>query len=246
MKLFLNRQITLQRMDQKMKLFSKATLDYLFENRMNDSKAWFEEHKSTYQTEVFAPLHDLVEALTPVMIKIDPNFTTTPRVDKTICRIRRDTRFSHDKSLYRDNMWIIFKRGKMHGTEVPGVYFEISQHGFEYGCGFYHASPAYMNALRTRILRGDKLFLQAEKALSSQNTFHLAGECYKRPRFSDQPDRLREWLERREISIIAESKDFPLLFSDKLAPMLQQEFEKLAPIYHFFLQTALENHQLTE
>ena len=55
-------------MDQKMKLFSKATLDYLFENRMNDSKAWFEEHKSTYQTEVFAPLHDLVEALSLIHI----------------------------------------------------------------------------------------------------------------------------------------------------------------------------------
>ena len=62
-----------------MKLFSKATLDYLFEIGWNDSKAWFEEHKSTYQTEVFAPAARPVEGLTPVMIKIDPNFFSNPR-----------------------------------------------------------------------------------------------------------------------------------------------------------------------
>ena len=67
------------------------------------------------------------------MLQIDPYLATEPRVDKTICRIRRDTVRSHDKTLYRDTMWIIFKRGKMHGAEVPGIYFEITPWGFQYG-----------------------------------------------------------------------------------------------------------------
>ena len=223
-----------------MELFSKQTLDFLFENRFNDSRIWFEEHKNTYQETVFAPLHDLSEALAPTVLQIDPKLTTAPRVDKTICRIRRDTRFSHDKSLYRDNMWIIFKRGKMHGTEVPGIYFEISQHGFEYGCGFYHASPAYMNLLREKIIGGDRDFQKAQKALAAHPAFQIVGERYKRPRFSEYPEPLRQWLEQREISVIAQSKDFPLLFSDRLAGFLQAELKRLAPVYPFFLKVAQE------
>lgn len=224
-----------------MTLFSKETLDFLFENRLNDSRSWFEEHKDTYRRVVFDPLRDLVEALAPIMSEIDPNFTTDPRVDRTICRIRRDTRFSHDKSLYRDNMWIIFKRGKMHGTEVPGIYFEISQHGFEYGCGFYQASASYMRALRERILKQDPLFQNAQKALESQTVYQITGDCYKRAHYPDQPEPLRQWLERRELCITAQNKDFPLLFSDRLLPKLKQDLPILAPIYRFLLQTALEN-----
>ena len=163
--------------------FSQKTLDFLFENRMRDSRTWFNEHKSEYLKEVIAPLRELVTALTPQMLEIDGRFITEPRVDKTICRLRRDTRYSHDKSLYRDTMWLIFKRGKMHGTEVPGIYFEITCDGFNYGCGFYHASAAYMNTMRRLILQGDPAFEKAKKAFLSQKLFHMEGERYKRPHY---------------------------------------------------------------
>ena len=85
--------------------FSAKTLDFLFENRLQDSRDWFLDHKDTYQAVLLEPMKDLVRSLTPVMLEIDAKVTTEPRVDKTICRLRRDTRYSHDKSLYRDTMW---------------------------------------------------------------------------------------------------------------------------------------------
>ena len=224
-----------------MQAFSRQTLEFLFENRMQDSKAWFEEHRAVYQAAVLAPLHDLVEGLAPVMSQIDPRLTTEPRVGKTISRIRRDTRFSRDKSLYRDQMWIIFKRGQMHGAELPGLYVEITQHGFSYGCGFYHAAPSYLAVMRSRILRGDPLFAAAQAALAGQSPFRLEGDCYKRARFPGQPEELRNWLERRELTVSANSRDFSLLFSDRLLPRLRQDFPLLAPVYRFLLETALEH-----
>ena len=92
----------------------------------------------------------------PGNVEIDGEFITEPRVDKTISRIWRDTRYTHDPSLYRENMWIIFKRGRMHTTEFPGIYFEITPDGFGYGCGFYHASTSYMNTLRKSILEAPR------------------------------------------------------------------------------------------
>lgn len=81
---------------------SKETLDFLVENRLQNSRDWFHDHKKVYQEVVLAPLIELVEKLTPVMWEIDPLFITTPKVCKTISRIYRDTRYTKDKSLYRE------------------------------------------------------------------------------------------------------------------------------------------------
>ncbi len=216
--------------------FSQATLDFLFENRLQNSQQWFHEHKKEYQQLVVAPLKELVVRLTPVMLEIDPQLTAEPKIDRTISRIWRDTRYSHDKSFYRDNMWIIFRRGKMHGTGMPGLYFKITQSGFDYGCGFYHASPAYMQRLREAILAGAP---QARAALScffSQQRFQIEGECYARPHYPEQPEQLRLWLERKNICFFCESSDGGLLFSEHLAEELIEGYRMLTPIYRFLLQ----------
>lgn len=224
--------------------FSKETLEFLFENRMHDSREWFHQHKAQYQEFLMEPLKELVVALTPVMLSIDDRFVTEPRVDKTICRIWRDTRYSKDPSLYRETMWIIFKRDRMHTTEYPGLHFEITQDGFNFGGGFYHASTAFMNRMRTMILAHDSEFQEALQAFSLDKRFQLEGECFRRPRYANQPKEMQAWLERRNVAFCAESKDFSLLFSDTLADYLAEAFEKtVAPIYRFLLKVALLERQ---
>ncbi len=218
--------------------FSQDTLDFLFENRMQDSRLWFEEHKEAYRRLVYEPLQALVSALEPTMLALDGALTTEARVDKTICRIRRDTRFSKDKSLYRDHMWIVFKRGKMHGTELPGFYFEIGGDGFNYGCGFYNASTAYMETLRSLVLQQDPAFQKASRAFAAQDVFHLEGDCYRRLHYPDQPPALQQWLERRGICFVADSEDLDLLFSNRLADKLAADFRLLGPMYDFLLSVS--------
>lgn len=215
--------------------FSKETLEFLQENHFRDSKEWFEAHRKEYLHLVLEPLQELVRALTKTMLGIDDQLITEPRVDKTICRIWRDTRFSKDPSRYRDHMWLIFKRGRMHMTEVPGLYVEITPQGFGYGCGFYHASTAWLNTMRTMILNEEAAFLKAQRAFQAQSVFRMEGDCYVRARFPQQPEELRCWLERRGISFNAESRDFNLLFSEQLAEHLAQDFQKIAPVYQFML-----------
>ena len=219
--------------------FSQKSLDFLFENRLHDSKEWFLEHKNEYETLVKAPLTELSAALGPVMLELDPQLTTDPAVGKTISRIRRDTRFTHDKSLYRDNMWIVYKRGKMYGREVPGLYFEVFSDGhFGYGCGFYDASTAYMETLRAQVRARTPAWKKADKALRAQQVFALDGERYKRPHFPDAPAAQRDWLELRGISFNARRRDPELLFSDRMADELAKDFRLLAPLYGFLLEVA--------
>lgn len=218
--------------------FSQKTLDFLFENRIHDSREWFQEHKDIYQKELILPFKQLVADLSPTVLEIDSEFVTEPRVGKTIARVWRDTRFSKDPALYRDNLWLTFRRGgKTDGAEYPGLYFGISPDGFSYGGGFYHASTKYMETMRELILEGDPKFQKASRAYRSQSIFQMEGECYKKPHFSDQPKASQEWLERRGISFNAHSHDMELLFSAKLADKLMEDFKLLAPIYQFLLHT---------
>ena len=218
--------------------FSAKSLDFLFENRLNDRKEWFEEHKEDFRTLVLQPLQQLVIDLTPAVLEIDPRFIVEPRTDRTISRIRRDTRFSKDKSLYRDYMWIHFDRGKSGIPDQPCIWFDMSAIGFGCGCGIWQPSPGYMDALRQMVMAGDPVFLEAKKAFEQQDVFYLDGDRYKRPRYPEQPEELQKWLDLKNIGFSYESKDFDLLFSEELAGSIAEKLRLLGPMYSFLFHVA--------
>lgn len=215
-------------------MFSKRTFDFLSENRLRNSREWFDEHRGEYEDAVLAPMRGLVEALTPTLLEIDPQLIVTPRIDRTISRIRRDTRFSHDKSLYRDVVWCVFLRDKKLWNGPPGFVVELSPRGWRYGCGYYQADPKVMDAARGLILERNRVFLEAFKRYRSQDIFHLEDNAYKRSRFPSEPPEMQEWLNQKSFWVVHESEDWDLLCSDRLIPTLCEHFRLLSPIYRFF------------
>lgn len=213
---------------------SQHSLDFLTENRFEDSLDWFHAHKREYEALVLAPLAELVEELAPVMRGIDSRLIVEPRVDRCISRIYRDTRFSKDKFRYRDVMWIVFLRDKKLYYGPPTFFFEFSPRGFRYGCGWYQAQPKTMEMLRGMIVENAAPFRKARKAVENQTLFGMEGEAYKRSRFPGQPPALRAWLDRKNLCFIHNSTDFEVLFSPELGTTLAEGFGLLAPVYHFF------------
>ena len=213
--------------------FTKETMHFLAENRLRDSREWYNEHKELYKWAVVAPMAELVKALTPDMLKIDPQFIVDPRVDRTISRIYRDTRFSHDKSLYRDYCWLIFIRDRKN-MGLPAYYFEVSPTGFGYGMGYYTTPVPVMNEMRQMILIEEVPAVRALDAFRNQDIFHMEGDVYKRSKYKDQSEERKEWLDKKNISFNTHSKDVELLFSDRLTEVLIEGYRKLIPIYNFF------------
>ena len=220
-------------------LFSQQTLDFLVQNRLRNSRDWYLAHKNEYQMFVLAPMTALVERLTPAMLAIDPCFITIPKVNKTISRLHRDTRFSKDKSLYRDAVWCQFSRDKKTQACLLGYYFEVTPRHFSYGCGFFEADTKTMQVLREMIAADDRLFREALAAYQNQSALVLQGEFYKKSRYPGQPEPKRQWLDRKGIWLSHTSGDFDLLFSEDLAPRLAHDFTQAGPVYHLF-QRALE------
>lgn len=213
--------------------FSQKTLDFLFENRLHDSKVWFQEHKEDYRQYVVKPFAEFITGLQPAINQIDDKISCDP---KRISRLYRDARFSKGKSVFRESVWCSFSRRTNPYESLPSFYFEISPAGFDYGCGYYKASTASMNAIRTLILEEDSSFQDALATYENQNVFQLDGEFYKKNRYPEQGERLYNWLNRKTLHLYCTNHDFDTLFRKDLSDKIAADFLSIAPIYRFFMK----------
>ena len=174
--------------------FSQESLDFLRKVKKNNSKTWFDNHRDDYETYILYPFRNLVMDLAPLIISIDNHIEVRALVNKTISRIFRDTRFSKDKSLFRDAMWLTFKRpGKDWTVSIPGFYFEITPQRYRYGIGYYTAAPKIMAAFREKIDDDPKAFAKVISFMKSDNRYQLEGEYYKREIPCSHPEPIRAW-----------------------------------------------------
>ena len=215
-------------------MFTPDSLDFLAMNHYMNSREWYAEHKPEFKQYVLRPLVETVQALSPVMERIDPFIVTEPKVDKTISRVYRDMRRAHG-AFYREYMWLTFKRDKLAFPGYPEFFFLFSPASFCFGCGHYGASAETMQCLRQMIVDNHPLFQKADAAYRRQNVFEIDGYLYKRSKYADYPADRRNWLDRKTICMLHESTDLTRLFSDLLVDDMAKAFEQISPVYHLLI-----------
>ena len=216
--------------------FTDDTLEFLVRNRLTDSRPWFHEHREEYEKLVVEPMAELVTALTPAMLEIDPAIMCIPKVGKSISRIWRDTRRGPELPIFRDVMWLTFLRAKQ--QELPGFWFEFSPRLLRWGCGWYQTPPAAMAALRELILDGSPAWRSARRAFEAQGSFVLEPERYKRSRHPDRPAAEREWLDLKSACLTHFEDGLELLFSPELPGRLAADYKSIAPVYGLFMEAS--------
>ncbi|MGE5607319.1 MAG: DUF2461 domain-containing protein [Bacteroidota bacterium] len=213
--------------------FSPEALQFLRDIKLHNSKTWYEEQKPNYRRLLLIPFQNLVSDLSGFMLNIDPYFITTPAVDKTISRIYRDTRFSKDKSLYRDSMWLTFKRATTDWKEAPAYFFEITPQTYRYGMGFYNAPKTYMDKFRERIAARPDEFLKVVSFLDTSKLITLKGERYQKDRGGDQPEKVRDWFQYKSFYLTSEHMIDRVLFRGELVQELKTGFGAMTPLYKY-------------
>jgi len=212
--------------------FSPESIDFLFENRIHDSKEWFNAHKDDYKRLVTEPMTELILELAPTMEKIDNLIICDPR---RISRIYRDARL-HPDSIFRDHIWYTFSRVREQYMSLPGFYFSIGAGGMSFGCGYYCAKPATMEAVRQLILADNPSFTAAQKAVKSQKSFTLYGDMYKKNRFPEETPEKCNWLNRKSIGLSGEITDPEIMITDKLGKHIAKEFRKISCVYDLYMK----------
>jgi uncharacterized protein (TIGR02453 family) len=196
----------------------------------NNERSWFIAHKAEYERYVQQPLRQLVGALASHALDIDPGFDTNPK-GAAVSRINRDVRFSRDKSPYRINQWICFKRPGEGWQGRPAYFLEIGPSGWRHGMGMYAAPPAVVKQWRAEIVARPGRFSEAlEQALAAG--FAIEGEAYARsPAPSDLPAATRDWLGRKSPYLSSTHGLGPMLFSPDLIEELRARWQAAAPLY---------------
>jgi Conserved hypothetical protein (DUF2461) len=96
----------------------------------DNSKTYWTEHKAVYESQVHAPMVDL-------LAELEPEFGTGK-----IFRPYRDVRFSADKSPYKTHLgaWL-----------DDGGYLQLSADGLAAGCGMYEMAPDQLDRYRRAV-----------------------------------------------------------------------------------------------
>jgi uncharacterized protein (TIGR02453 family) len=225
--------------------FTPEAISFLKDIGANNNKPWFEANKPRYQEYLLKPFQDLVVDVSGLMLTIDPLFVIAPAVSKTISRIYRDTRFSKDKSLYRNSIWLTFKRSSHDWKEAPAFYFELTPEGYRYGMGFYNAPKVVMDRFRETIARRPEAFLEVIAFYRPANPFTLEGEKYQRQVVIDLPEPIREWYRYKSFYLASNHSIDELLFRRDLTKVLMDSFGMLAPLYHFLWEIITEQVSFT-
>ncbi len=207
----------------------------LAENRFHDSKSYYEAHKPDIQRQVIQPLRALVADLAPSMLEIDARLVVTPGSNGTVSRVRRDNRYTKDKSMYRENMWIAFQRDKKIWEFTPGFYLDISASQSIWGMGFYQAPPAFLQFLRRRVDERPAPYTKAMKQAGAAG-FSPDGPAYARPKRPDAPEALWPLYNCKVIDMVRTEEGCAFFGGPELTETLRQGFAALAPLYRLLIR----------
>lgn len=147
--------------------FPAEGIQFLRSLARNNKREWFQPRKPVFDEKVKQPMKDLVAAVNAAMGGFAPEYVTDP--DKAIYRIYRDTRFSKDKTPYKNHIAASFpRRGASGGA---GYYFAVSQKEVGIGGGIYMPAPETLLAIRTHVAGHHQDFRRISQGRSVKQLF---------------------------------------------------------------------------
>ena len=211
--------------------FTEEALRFLAELRANNNESFYRENLDRYRRVLQRPLRLLCEEAAPVVSLIDPGLDTRPA--SAMSRLRRDTRFSNDKSPFRDHVWIGWRYPGERRSEGFHMYWGFGIDWYSWGCGSYGTDKPLMDMLRSEILRNPDRVRNALTPLEVGKQYQLYGEPYLRlPIPDDVPTDLAGLWRMRYFGM--ESITLPEtrneLFSHAAAERLITELRHMTPL----------------
>jgi uncharacterized protein (TIGR02453 family) len=158
--------------------FPQTGLDFLRELGEND-KAWFDERRKTYASEVVAPAKAFVVAIGERLeAGIAPNIVALPKANGSIAPINNDLRFSPGKSPYKDHLLFRFWEGE-DKKMAPTLFVRLSADEVGFATG---AMLPDLDRWR-ELIDNDKtgaVLADALTELAKGRDLDIAGEEYKK------------------------------------------------------------------
>lgn len=131
--------------------FPKESLAFLETIASNNTKEWFELHKGKYQDLLLQPSRDFVKEMGEHLQALVPTINALPKINGSLFRIYRDTRFSRDKAPIKTRIGIIFWQGSAKRMQSSAFYFQFEPTNLMFAVGIRSFTPELLAAYRTYI-----------------------------------------------------------------------------------------------
>lgn len=128
---------------------TKIIYDFLKALTANNNRDWFKAHRDQYLL-MNQNLVELAELLIALVAEVDPSASQL-RVQDVTYRIYRDTRFSSDKTPYKDHVGIFINPPRGKKSLRYGYYFHLQPGESLIAAGNIPGPPALSNAIRKEI-----------------------------------------------------------------------------------------------
>ena len=222
--------------------FLDDTVQFLIDLKFHNNSTFFHENHDRYVESVQVPFYEMIEKLAPQMKKIDPQMETRPY--KCISRIHRDTRFSKDKSPYRDHHWFLFRRAGESRDKSLFYYFEFGPDRLSWGMGIWGENRELMDYFRKKMRANPESILQLLESIQlSEHCLIPSGSVFKRMEVPDEiPEELRRWYTAKELYVEKYKPAWKTAFSENIVKVVSDDFIALAPLYRLLRGYADEIH----
>ncbi|MCB1154648.1 DUF2461 domain-containing protein [bacterium] len=227
--------------------FPKGTLKFFKDLSKNNSKAWFDEHRDDYEKLVKEPSAAFCVTMGERLRKIAPQIVAEPKVNRSLFRINRDTRFSNDKTPYKTNLGILWWTAPAKRFDSGEFYFHIDPvAGTMFVAGGMHQIPQDMLDEFRRSVLDDalgKALVKAVEKVTKAGDYKIWGEHYKTvPRGFDKDHPRADWLKYTGVIGIYETKIVPELYTPEIVDWTFEHFKKFKPLYDW-TQAMADRHQ---
>jgi uncharacterized protein (TIGR02453 family) len=221
-------------MNRQSAIFSAGTIRFFHALAQNNSTAWMAENRDWYRKSVVEPFRAMLDAVSPAILQLDPDFDINYRTGTNFSRINRDIRFARDKTPYHTRMYL---RGAARGTNAGELYLGVSPDFATAGFRIYSDSKDKTSAIamlaRPRVAARPQWIAQQKRRLGRRYESYWysmeKGEWTKYAGWPTEPgewNKLLAWIVRRKMPVTAALRPG---FAAEVAKIFRDVF----PLYQF-------------
>ena len=218
--------------------FPKECVSFYTELSRNNNKTWFAEHKADFETYVMAPARDFVFEMGRRLEAIAPKIIADPRLDKSIFRLYRDTRFSKNKEPYKNHLGIFFWEGTRPKMECPGFYFHLEPPHLMLAAGMHCFPRPLLDAFRNSVVdpKLGPALARAARSVLKKKGYSIGGKHYKKtPRGYDANNDNADFLLFNGLYALFNSEIPEEIYSTEIIDYCFQKFSDMSPIHKWLV-----------
>ncbi|MBQ8160965.1 MAG: DUF2461 domain-containing protein [Clostridia bacterium] len=211
--------------------FPASTEQFFMDLRFHNDPSFFHQEHDRYVRDVQTPFYEFGSEMAEELLKLDDEMEFRPH--KLLSRIHRDTRFSNDKTPYRDHLWLYFKRRSEDRYQSVGFWFEYGPERLSWGLATWGENRPLMDRFRRELEADPYRYLGIiSKCQLQERGLVLTSSQFKRLSIPPKlPMALIPWYLTRDFSLSQRAPDLREAASRRIFTHVRNDFEAMGPIY---------------